>query len=60
MNKRARWSSEVKSVQMWEDKAQGDCRNLDDLEKPLDEALSELQDGVVIIFQVKDNPIELR
>ena len=45
---------------MWEDKAQGDCHNLDDLEKPLDEALSELQDDVVIIFQVKYNPIEFR
>ena len=74
MNQRAKWRGEVKSIQMWEDKAQGDCRNLDDLDKdrlwnfknvlklvfqcflnfkqkPLDEALSELQDGVVIIFQ---------
>ena len=53
MNKRAKWKSEVKSVLMWEDRAQGDCKNLDDLEKSLEQALTELQDGAVIIFQVR-------
>ena len=52
MNKRAKWQNEVKSVLMWEDRAQGDCKNLDDLEKSLEQALTELQDGAVIIFQV--------
>ena len=52
MNKRAKWSEEVKEVLMWEDKTQGDCRNLDDLNKTLESALAELADGVVIIFQV--------
>ena len=41
-----------RSILMWEDKALGDCRHLDDLDKPLDQALAELADGVVIIFQV--------
>lgn len=41
-----------RSILMWEDKSLGDCRHLDDLDKPLDQALAELADGVVIIFQV--------
>ena len=59
MNKRAKWNlsnDELEDAQrnilMWEDKSLGDCRHLDDLEKPLDQALAELADGVVIIFQV--------
>ena len=58
MNKRAKWNLNAEEIEngnilMWEDKSLGDCRHLDDLEKPLDQALAELADGVVIIFQVK-------
>ena len=52
MSERAKWGSTVTNLLMWEDKCLGDCRNLDDLEKPLDQILNELADGVVIIFQV--------
>ena len=60
MNRRAKWNlsneqldDAQRNILMWEDKSLGDCRHLDDLEKPLDQALAELADGVVIIFQVK-------
>ena len=59
MNRRAKWNlsndqleDAQRNILMWEDKSLGDCRHLDDLEKPLDQALAELADGVVIIFQV--------
>ena len=59
MNRRAKWNlsneqldDAQRNILMWEDKSLGDCRHLDDLDKPLDQALAELADGVVIIFQV--------
>ena len=52
MSERAKWGKEITNLLMWEDKCLGDCRNLDDLDKPLDQILNELADGVVIIFQV--------
>jgi len=58
MNRRAKWNlsneqldDAQRNILMWEDKSLGDCRHLDDLDKPLDQALAELADGVVIIFQ---------